>query len=162
MLDIELLLCNSFINKLYQMKKIVLFVLIIPFFSYSQNWKSSFEEAKNQALGENKNIVLVFSGSDWCAPCIKLDKTVWQSEEFKKESDNNWIIYKADFPKKKANQLNSDLTESNKKLAAQYNSSGYFPLVLLLDKSGTVLGVEGYKNISAAEYIQLIHSFEKK
>jgi thioredoxin-related protein len=144
------------------MKKIVLFVLFIPFLSYSQNWKSSFDEAKNQALAENKNIVLVFSGSDWCAPCIKLDKTVWQSEEFKKESESKWVIYRADFPKKKANQLNSDLTESNKKLAAQYNSSGYFPLVLLLDKSGTVLGVEGYKNISAAEYIQLIHSFEKK
>lgn len=162
MLDIELLLCNSFINKLYQMKKIVLFVLFIPFLSYSQNWKNSFEAAKNQALAENKNIVLVFSGSDWCAPCIKLDKTVWQSAEFKKEAENNWIIYRADFPKKKVNQLTPALTESNKKIAAQYNASGYFPLVLLLDKSGTVLGVEGYKNISAAEYIQLIHSFEKK
>jgi len=76
--------------------------------------------------------------------------------------ENNWIIYRADFPKKKANQLTPALTESNKKIAAQYNASGYFPLVLLLDKSGTVLGVEGYKNISAAEYIQMIHSFEKK
>lgn len=144
------------------MKKIVLFVLFIPFLSYSQNWKSSFDDAKNQALAENKNIVLVFSGSDWCAPCIKLDKTVWQSEEFKKESESKWVIYRADFPKKKVNQLDSALTESNKKLAAQYNAEGYFPLVLLLDKTGTVLGVEGYKNISAAEYIQLIHSFEKK
>jgi hypothetical protein len=57
--------------------------------------------------------------------------------------------------------LDSALTESNKKLAAQYNAEGYFPLVLLLDKTGTVLGVDGYKNISAAAYIQLIHSFEK-
>ena len=48
---------------------------------------------------------MVFSGSDWCAPCIKLDKAVWQSEEFKKEAETNWVIYKADFPKKKANQL---------------------------------------------------------
>jgi thioredoxin-related protein len=104
---------------------------------------------------------LVFSGSDWCAPCIKLDKTVWQSEEFKKESESKWVIYRADFPKKKVNQLDSALTESNKKLAAQYNAEGYFPLVLLLDKTGTVLGVDGYKNISAAAYIQLIHSFEK-
>ena len=86
------------------MKKIVLFVLFIPILSYTQNWKSSFEEAKNQAIAENKNILLVFSGSDWCAPCIKLDKTVWQSAEFKKESESNWVIYKADFPKKKANQ----------------------------------------------------------
>ena len=145
------------------MKKIVLFLMVfIVSLGYSQNWKTNFDDAKTQATAENKNIVLVFSGSDWCAPCIKLDKTVWQSEEFKKESETNWVIYKADFPKKKVNQLNPFLTENNKKLAAQYNTAGYFPLVLLLDKSGTVLGVDGFKNISAAEYIQLIHSFEKK
>ncbi len=144
------------------MKKTVLFLLFFTVFGYSQNWKPSFEEAQNQALAENKNIVLVFSGSDWCAPCIKLDKTVWQSAEFKKESETNWVIYKADFPKKKVNQLNPILTESNKKLAGLYNPLGNFPLVLLLDKSGAVLGIEGYKNISATEYIQLIHSFEKK
>jgi thioredoxin-related protein len=144
------------------MYKIILLLLLLFFkISYSQNWKSSFEETKSQALAENKNIVLVFSGSDWCAPCIKLDKTVWQSEEFKKESETNWIIYKADFPKKKANQLSPTLTESNKLLASRYNTSGNFPLVVLLDKNGTVLGIEGYKNYSAADYIKLIHSFEK-
>lgn len=144
------------------MKIIVVYLaLCTSYFGYSQNWKSTFEEAKNQALTENKNIVLVFSGSDWCAPCIKLDKTVWQSSEFKKESETNWVIYKADFPKKKANQLNLTLTESNKKLAAQYNTAGNFPLVLLLDKSGIILGIEGYKNISAVDYIRLLHSFEK-
>ena len=137
------------------------FLLLISCFGYSQNWKNTFEEAKNQALTENKNIVLVFSGSDWCAPCIKLDKTVWQSDEFKKESETNWVIYKADFPKKKANQLSSTLTESNKLLASKYNTSGNFPLVVLLDKNGIVLGMEGYKNYSASDYIKLIHSFEK-
>jgi thioredoxin-related protein len=144
------------------MKNIVAFLMVFTsFLGYSQNWKTNFEEAKTQAMNDNKNILLVFSGSDWCAPCIKLDKTVWQSEEFKKESESKWVIYRADFPKKKVNQLDSALTESNKKLAAQYNAEGYFPLVLLLDKTGTVLGVDGYKNISAAAYIQLIHSFEK-
>jgi thioredoxin-related protein len=144
------------------MKNIVAFLMVFTsFLGYSQNWKTNFEEAKTQAMNENKNILLVFSGSDWCAPCIKLDKTVWQSEEFKKESESKWVIYRADFPKKKVNQLDSALTESNKKLAAQYNAEGYFPLVLLLDKTGTVIGVDGYKNISAAAYIQLIHSFEK-
>lgn len=143
------------------MKKTVLFLLFFTALGYSQNWKSSFEEAKNQALAENKNIVLVFSGSDWCAPCIKLDKTVWQSAEFKKESETNWVIYKADFPKKKANQLSPTLNETNKKLAEKYNASGNFPLVMLLDKTGAVLGVEGYKNYTASDYIKLIHSFEK-
>ena len=135
--------------------------LFIGTLSYSQNWKTNFEEAKAQSISENKNILLVFSGSDWCAPCIKLENTIWKSEDFKKESEQKWVIYKADFPKKKANLLSAELTASNKKLAEQYNKSGNFPLVLLLDKTGSVLGITGYKNITPQEYIQIIHSFEK-
>ena len=135
--------------------------LFIGTLCYSQNWKTNFDEAKAQSISENKNILLVFSGSDWCAPCIKLENTIWKSEDFKKESEQKWVIYKADFPKKKANLLSSELTASNKKLAEQYNKSGNFPLVLLLDKTGSVLGITGYKNITPQEYIQIIHSFEK-
>lgn len=139
---------------------LLLFAVVIT--SNAQSWKTSFTEAKAQAAAENKNILLVFSGSDWCAPCIKLDKTIWQSEEFKSESAQKWVIYKADFPKKKANLLPAELTESNKKLAEQYNKAGNFPLVLLLNPAGSVLGISGYKNVSPQEYIQLIHSFEQK
>lgn len=144
------------------MKKVFLALMLLAVVSiYSQNWKSDFEEAKTIAAKENKNIVLVFSGSDWCAPCIKLDKVVWQSDEFKKEAEKNWVTYKADFPKKKANQLPIELTEVNKKLAEKYNKNGSFPLVVLLDKFGKVIGMTGFKNVSATDYIKLLHSFEK-
>ncbi len=145
------------------MKKgfIIVFVFI-NFLSYSQNWKTNFEDAKKEAMEQNKNILLVFSGSDWCAPCIKLDNVVWKSEAFKLEAEKSWAIYKADFPKKKANQLSPELTESNNKLAEKYNRNGSFPLVILLDKTGKVIGMTGFKNISATEYIQLIHSLDKK
>lgn len=134
--------------------------LFVSSFSLAQNWKSDFEEAKAIAAAENKNILLIFSGSDWCAPCIKLDKVVWQSEAFKKESEKKWIIYKADFPKKKANQLSPELTAANKLLAEKYNKNGSFPLVLLLDKNGKIKGMTGFKNVTATEYINLINSFE--
>ncbi len=140
---------------------IVTLLILISSFGYSQNWESSFENAKNRAVKENKNIVLVFSGSDWCAPCIKLDKVVWQSDEFKTESEKSWIIYKADFPKKKANQLTAEKEQANKNLAEKYNQNGSFPLVVLLDKSGKVVGMTGFKNVSAPEYVNLIHSLEK-
>ena len=142
-------------------KNIMILFLFIGTLSYSQNWKTNFDEAKVQSISENKNILLVFSGSDWCTPCIKLENTIWKSEDFKKESEQKWVIYKADFPKKKANLLSAELTASNKKLAEQYNKSGNFPLVLLLDKTGRILGITGYKNITPQEYIQIIHSFEK-
>jgi thioredoxin-related protein len=144
------------------MKSLITFFLLITVsLSYSQNWNTNFEEAKAKAEKENKNILLVFSGSDWCGPCIKLDKVVWQSPEFQAEADKSWVIYKADFPKKKANQLSPELTESNNKLAEKYNKNGSFPLVLLLDKKGKIIGMTGFKNVSAPDYIKLIHSFEK-
>ncbi len=142
--------------------RIIILLIFISSWSYSQNWKINFDEAKQTATKENKNILLVFSGSDWCAPCIKLDNVVWKSEAFKLESEKIWVIYKADFPKKKANQLSAELTESNKRLAEKYNRSGSFPLVVLLDKTGKLIGMTGFKNISATEYIELIHLLEKK
>jgi thioredoxin-related protein len=144
------------------MKSLITFFLLITIsLSYSQNWNTNFEDVKVKAEKENKNILLVFSGSDWCGPCIKLDKVVWQSPEFQVEADKSWVIYKADFPKKKANQLSPELTESNNKLAEKYNKNGSFPLVLLLDKKGKIIGVTGFKNVAALDYIKLIHSFEK-
>jgi thioredoxin-related protein len=143
--------------------KYLIFVLFLLTTSlgYSQKWNTNFEDVKIKAEKENKNILLVFSGSDWCGPCIKLDKTVWKSIEFQAEADKNWIIYKADFPKKKANQLSAEMIESNNKLAEKYNKNGSFPLVVLLDKKGKVIGMTGFKNVSAPDYIKLIHSFEK-
>ncbi len=145
------------------MKKLILGLLLFTsIIIQAQNWQSNFEQAKEIATKEGKNMVLVFSGSDWCAPCMKLEKNIWNSEEFKAEAQQNWIIYKADFPKKKANQLSEELTQQNKQLAEKYNKGGSFPLVVLLDSSGKVLGMTGFKNSSPQEYITLIHSFDKK
>ena len=47
------------------------------------------------------------------------------------------------------------------KLAEKYNKNGIFPLVVLLDKTGKIMGMTGFKNVSAVDYIELIHSFEK-
>lgn len=135
---------------------VILFSTLFVNVLYAQNWQTNFEDAKALAIKENKNIVLVFSGSDWCAPCMKLEKTVWMSEAFAKEADKSWVTYKADFPKKKANQLSPELTEQNKKLAEKYNKGGSFPLVVLLDKNGKVLGMTGFKNVSAEEYVALL------
>ena len=59
-------------------------------------------------------------------------------------------------------RIPNQLTESNKKLAEKYNRNGSFPLVILLDTTGKVIGMTGFKNISATDYIQLIHSLLMK
>jgi thioredoxin-related protein len=128
----------------------------------SQNWQTDFEQAKKIATDQDKNIIIVFSGSDWCAPCIKLDKNIWQSEAFKNEAAKNWVLVKANFPRKKANELSNEQTEHNRKLAEKYNIEGSFPLVVVLDNNGKVLGKMGFKNVAPEEYINMIHALEKK
>jgi thioredoxin-related protein len=145
------------------MKKILLpLLLLVSYYGHAQNWQTDFEQAKKIATDQDKNIIIVFSGSDWCAPCIKLDKNIWQSESFKNEAAKDWVLIKANFPRKKANELPKEQTEHNRKLADKYNIEGSFPLVVILDKNGKLLGKMGFKNVSPEEYIKMIHALEKK
>ena len=126
----------------------------------AQNWQTNIDEAKALAAKENREIVLVFQGSDWCAPCIKLEREIWSTEEFNHYARDHFIMLQADFPRKKNNKLSAELQEHNEKLAERYNKHGYFPFVLVLDKEGKVLGETGYKKMSPSEYIKLLESFK--
>lgn len=144
------------------MKKFLLItILFFGVFSFSQDWKYNFEEAKKIASEENKNIVMIFSGSDWCAPCIRLEKNIWQSDDFKKESAEKWVLLKLNFPRKKANQLSEEQTNHNRALAEKYNREGSFPLVIIMQPDGKILGKLGFKNVDPKEYISLMEAFEK-
>ncbi len=142
-------------------KLLFIWLLLLPIVLCAQDWKESYVDATNKAKEENKSIILVFSGSDWCAPCIKLDREIWQSEEFKTYAKQNVVLYKADFPRKKENKLKDQLVQQNKELADRYNPKGYFPLVLVLDNNGNILGETGYQKTSPKAYITLLNSFGK-
>lgn len=127
---------------------------------WAQEWQTDFKDAKDLAKSGDKTIILVFQGSDWCAPCIKLDRQIWSSEEFKNYSSDHFVLLLADFPRKKQNKLTVEQQEKNEELAETYNRNGYFPLVVVLDKDGKVLGQTGYKKITVKEYIGLLESFK--
>jgi len=127
----------------------------------AQDWVTDFTKAKQLATNENKPIVLVFQGSDWCAPCIKLDREVWSTDTFKDYAKKNYILLQADFPRKKNNALSETQAKGNAKLAETYNKSGIFPFVVVLDHKGKVLGETGYKKTTPKAYIEEINSFIK-
>lgn len=129
---------------------------------FTSGWITNLDSAMESAKKSDRNIILVFAGSDWCTPCIKLEKEIWESEAFKTEAKDNWILVKADFPKKKANALPADQAAHNAKLYEKYNKEGVFPLVVMLDKTGKVLGKTSYKGMMAENYIKHLHSLEKK
>ena len=116
----------------------------------------TFNEALKKASHTDKPILLVFAGSDWCAPCIKLDKEIFQTDEFEKEQAK-WVLYKADFLKK--SKLTATVKKENGQLADQYNPEGYFPLVVVLNSKGKVLGKLGYSKDTPSDYIKKLRAF---
>ena len=107
-----------------------------------------------------RKILLVFSGSDWCIPCIKLEKEVWQDEIFINYANEELILYRADFPKRKKNKLPPPLQEANAALAEVYNAKGYFPWVVVLSPLQKQFGTFAYEKISVSNYIEKINDFK--
>ncbi len=140
-------------------KFLLLLVLAFTFQSFAQEWTTDFEEAKMTATKNNQNIVLVFQGSDWCAPCMKLEKEIWNTSEFQKLNEDHFVMLKADFPRRKKNKLPETQENQNKKLAELYNPNGYFPLVVVLDKNGKTLGKLGYEKTSPSQYFKKLSTF---
>lgn len=145
------------------MKRILVLSLLLfglSFTSYAQNWYTNLDKAKEVATKENKKIVLVFQGSDWCAPCIKLDREIWSTSKFKELSKDHFIMLQADFPRKKRNKLNKELQSQNNKLAEKYNTNGYFPYVVVLDLKGQVLGTMGYEKTTPELYFKKLKKIQ--
>ena len=117
------------------------------------------DQALKAASDGEKRIILVFQGSDWCAPCMKLDREIWSQDSFIEYANEHYIMVKADFPRKKANALPAEQQEKNNAMAEKYNEHGYFPFVVVLDKDGKILGETSYLHRSVEDYIALIDAF---
>lgn len=143
--------------------KVFLFVLLqfAIFVAPAQEWQPDWESALALSKKENKNILLVFSGSDWCAPCIKLEKTIWTSDLFKTYYPKHFVLYKADFPRKSSNKLEKNKAEKNKTLAEKYNPKGFFPLVLIINADGGIKAETGFKKLEAQDYINHLNELLK-
>ena len=110
---------------------------------------------KSKSITENKNILIYFSGSDWCGPCIKFKNKFIETDVFKSYAENHLLVYNADFPRKKANQLSKEEISQNEKIADMYNPHGNFPFIVLVNSTGNILKQwDGLLNVSVEEFIK--------
>jgi len=132
---------------------------LTPAGSPPAQWHVNMEEARHLARQEHRHILLNFSGSDWCGPCIMLRKEVFDNPSFQSFADSNLVLVNADFPRLRKNQLPKEQQQSNDRLADQYNPQGKFPLTLLLSTDGKILKQwEGNPGLKPAEFAGLIES----
>ncbi len=123
------------------------------------SWGSDFDQAKTEAASSKAYVLIVFSGSDWCKPCIQLHRTLFESDAFAAYAGDNLKLVKADFPYRKKNRLSKEQTAHNEKLASVYNPKGEFPLAVFTDATGRVVGSFGFDKAKSPE--QYITEFKK-
>jgi thiol-disulfide isomerase/thioredoxin len=113
--------------------------VLIASLTLTGSWHNNMEEAKVIARKEHRHILLNFSGSDWCGPCIMLRKEILDAPAFQQVADTALVLVNADFPRMKKNRLPAAQQSLNDALADQYNPQGKFPFTLLLNADGKVL-----------------------
>ncbi|MBC7446931.1 MAG: thioredoxin family protein [Hymenobacteraceae bacterium] len=108
-------------------------------------WNTDLATALQLAKVGNKPVLAVFSGSDWCKPCIMLRQEVLDQPEFEQYARDRFVLARFDFPRNKKHKLSADQTAQSEQAAAQLNKEGVFPLVVLLSPEGKVLARTGYR-----------------
>jgi len=140
----------------------LLSLALIGLFAIPVSWMGNFTEAQKQAKATHKQILINFSGSDWCGPCIRLRKEILESETFEKYAAANLLLVRADFPRQKKNQLPKEQIKLNESLAEVYNKDGKFPFTVLVDENGKVLkSWDGFPDESPQAFVSEIDKLKK-
>ncbi|NKI32133.1 thioredoxin family protein [Croceivirga thetidis] len=100
-------------------------------------WQSNLQEAIQLAQDNDKNILIYFTGSDWCAPCIKLKEDLFDTTEFQEVSERFILLY-IDIPRKN-DVISREQKEHNQQVFKKYNKTGVFPLFLVVSPKEKVL-----------------------
>ena len=117
-------------------------------------WTDDYDVALKRAAAENKLVLADFSGSDWCGWCKKLDKEVFDTEEFRKGATNEYVLLMVDTPQDQE-LLSEKAKIENPKLVEKYKVRG-FPTVLVLDAKGGIVFQGGYEKGGPKKYLKML------
>jgi thioredoxin-related protein len=113
---------------------IFFFFLIQVGFSQEVKMITDWNKAKELAKKENKQILIILTGSEWCAPCKKMDKRVIENSEFKKYAEKNLVIFLVDLPGGGL-VMNSKVYQDYERFQKKYETKA-LPSLTLTDKNG--------------------------
>lgn len=126
----------------------------------SDGWLVDFEKAKVQAAAEKKDLLLDFTGSDWCSWCILLRKEVFDEEAFKKAAPSQFVLVELDFPQDSSKQPET-VRKQNELLRESFGIEGY-PSVVLADATGRPYAQTGYMKGGASAYLKHLDELRGK
>ncbi len=133
-------------------KLIILFFFICSITGFSQErenlkWEHSYKRVLKLAKKNKKPILVYFSGSDWCAPCVKLKKDFFDSDLYT-DLFNKFNLLYIDIPQR-VDIISPKQYIHNQKVLKELNPKKVFPKILVLNKKGKIKDTKsGYSSIA--------------
>lgn len=115
----------------------VMILLGTALVAFPAEWLTSLPKAQKLAKVQQKLILVDFTGSDWCGPCIQLRRTVLDTPDFEKYAADSLILLEVDLPQRK--DFDEKLKARNEALCKRFGVRG-FPTVMVLTPEARVVG----------------------
>ncbi|MBE6356998.1 MAG: DUF255 domain-containing protein [Lentisphaerae bacterium] len=143
------------------MKKFIVSVLAVVCCSFAvaakdvpAGWTIDYDAALKEARQSGKNVLILFTASDWCSWCKRLRKDVLTKNSFEKYAKDHLVLVYFDFPHR--NKLTQRQMGIQQGLAAKFKVDG-FPTTVVVDPEGKkLLTIPGYRQLDA--YLKLLES----
>lgn len=123
-------------------------------------WYADFDEAAKVAKAEGKDLLVDFTGSDWCGWCVRLHKEVFDQQAFKDAAKEKWVLVALDFPRAQELKDKVPNPERNQELQKQWYVRG-FPTIFLMTADGEVFGRTGYQRGGPENYVKHLAELTK-
>ncbi|MCH2180033.1 MAG: thioredoxin family protein [Mariniblastus sp.] len=124
-----------------------------------QTWMDNAEQAIEKGRIEGKDLLLLFTGSDWCPPCQKLEAEVLGEKDFLERASKQFVLVMFDFPREK--ELLPRVQQQNQKWAMRYGVSGY-PTIILVDSQQRPFAITGYQEGGVDTFLERVSEERRK
>lgn len=136
----------------------ILLVRPEPAVAAKPEWLTNMQKAQEIAAKENKDLMINFTGSDWCVWCKKLRNEVFDEEGFEKAADD-FVFVEMDFPNDKS-LIPKEVQAQNEKWGDKFGIQG-FPTVVLTDAEGRPYGSVGYVEGGPKPFLSQLEKVQK-
>ncbi len=133
--------------------------LAAPAARAAEGWSTDMKAAMKQAASQKKDLLLDFTGSDWCGWCVRLHDEVFNEDVFKKEAPKHFVLVELDFPRDKS-RISAETRKQNEEWMARLGVEG-FPTIFLVDARGRPYAQTGYQPGGAEKYIAHLEELRK-
>lgn len=131
----------------------------LPKLDYNNGWIEDYRKAQAIAAQQKRYIFLTFTASDSSVWCEKMDKEVFEADDFKKYARKYLVLVKIDFPT--ATTQPEGLITQNKNLAEMFAIRGY-PTIIVLNPLGQRVGDAKYQKGGSEVFLKELSVIVKK